>query len=75
MTENLNIKVDRIIGKNASIPKSIHIRNIPISVYINKTYIPNNISKEIRTHSETHERARFLKTKHRWTQQILDDIE
>ena len=45
IAENLDIKVDRIIGKNASTSKFIHIRNTPIVVYINKTYIPNNIRK------------------------------
>ena len=50
MADNLNIQVDRIIGKNASISKSIHIRNAPMAVYIDKIYIPNNIRKEIRTH-------------------------
>ena len=75
MAENLNIKVDMIIGKNISISKSIHIRNTPMVVYINKTYIPNNIRKEIRAHYWTEEVARFLKAKYRRTQQILGDIE
>ena len=46
-----------------------------MAVYINKTYTPNNIKNEIRTHYGTQEVARFLKEKYRWTQQILDDIE
>ena len=45
-----------------------------MAVYINKTYIPNNIRKEIRTHCGAQEAARYLKAKYRWTQQILDDI-
>ena len=67
MVDNLNIKVDRIIGKNTSIPKSIHNRNNPMAIYINKTYIPNNIRKEIRTHCGAQETARSLKEKYRWT--------
>ena len=41
MAENLNIMADKIIEKNASIPKSIHIQNTPMSVYIQENYIPN----------------------------------
>ena len=44
-------------------------------VYINKTYTPHNIRKEIRTHCGALEAVHFLKSKYRWTQQILDDIE
>ena len=36
MAETLNIKADKIIGKYASISKSIHIRNTIMVVYINK---------------------------------------
>ena len=36
MSETLNIKANKIIGKHASIPKSIHIRNTIMAVYINK---------------------------------------
>ena len=50
MVENLNIMADKIIGKNTSHPKPIHIRNTPMAVYIHKIYIPNNIRKEIRSH-------------------------
>ena len=35
MTETLNIKAGKIIGKHASIPKAIHIRNTIMAVYIN----------------------------------------
>ena len=52
MAENLYIMADKIIGKNASHPKSIHIRNTPMAIYIQMTYIPNNIRKEIRSHVE-----------------------
>ena len=46
MEEITNIMTDRIIWKkNVSIPKSIHIRNTPMAVNIDKTYIPNNIRK------------------------------
>ena len=37
IAETLNINTDRIIGRNASTPKSIHVRNNAITVYINKT--------------------------------------
>ena len=75
MAENLNIMANKIIGKNASNPKSIHIQNTPMVVYIHKTYIPNNIRKEIRSHCGAQDAARFLKEKYRWTQQTLDNIE
>ena len=61
MAENLNIVADKIIGKNASHPKSIHIRNTPMVVYIQITYIPNNIRKEIFSHCGAQDAARFLK--------------
>ena len=68
MVENLNIKVDKIIGKNVSTPKSIHIRNTSMAVYINKTYILKNVRREIRPHCGVQEAARFLKNKYHWTQ-------
>ena len=74
MAKNLNIIADRMIGNNASNPKSIHIRNTPMAVYIRKTYIPNNIRKEIRSHRGSQDAARFLKDKYRLTQQTLDNI-
>ena len=43
MAEKLNIMADKIIDKNTSNPKSIHIQNTLMTVYIQKTYIPNNI--------------------------------
>ena len=64
MVENLN----KIIGKNVTTPKSIHIRNTFMVVYINKTYILNNIRREIRPHCGAQEAARFLKNKYHWTQ-------
>ena len=45
MAENLNIKVDMIIGNLSSTQNCIYICNISMADYINKTYIPNNISK------------------------------
>ena len=45
MTKITNIMTDRIIWKNVSIPKSIHIRNTPMAVYIDKTYIPTQHKK------------------------------
>ena len=74
MAETLNIKADKIVGKHASIPKSIYIRNIIMAVYINKTYIPNNIRRELRNHCGSQEAAIFLKRKYKWTQHTLDDI-
>ena len=75
MAETLNIKADKIIGKHASIPKSIYIRNTIMVVYINKTYILNKIRREIINHCGVQEAARFLKEKYKWTQQTLDDFE
>ena len=75
MAENLNIMADKIIGKNASNPKSIHIQNTSMAVYIKNNYIPNNIRNEIRSHCGAQEAARFLKEKYSWTQQTLDNIE
>ena len=75
MAENLNIMADKIIEKNASIPKSIHIQNTPMSVYIQENYIPNIIRKEIRSHCGAQDAARFIKEKYRRTQQTLDNIE
>ena len=65
MVDTLNIKADKIIGKHTIIPKSIHIRKTIMSVYINKTYIPNNIRREIRNHCGVQEAARFLKEKYK----------
>ena len=75
MAENLNIMAYKIIGKNASNPKLIHIQNTPMAVYIQKKYIPNNIRKEIRYHCGAQEAARFLKENYRLTQQTLYNIE
>ena len=75
MAENLNIIADNIIGKNASRRKSIHIQNTLVAVYIHKTYIPNNVRKEIRSHCAVQDAARLLKEKYNWTQQNLDNIE
>ena len=51
--------------ENVYIPKSTHICNTPMAVYINNTYyIPNNLRVEIRNHCEFQEAARFLKGKH-----------
>ena len=66
---------DKIIGKNANNPKSIHIQNTPMAVYIRKHYTPNNIRKEIRSHCGAQEAAKFLKEKFSWTHQTLDNIE
>ena len=75
MAEEMNIMADKIIGKNASNPKSIQIQNTPTAVYIQKTYISNNIRKIIRSHCGFQDAARFLKEKYRWSQQTLDNIE
>lgn len=47
VTGNLNTQAERITRKNDCIPKSTHIRNTPIIVYINKHYTPNNVREEI----------------------------
>ena len=65
MAETLNIKADKIIGKHASIPKSIYIRNTIMVVYTNKTYILNKIRREIINHCGVQEAARFLKEKYK----------
>ena len=75
MAEKLNIMADKIIGKNATNPKPLHIQNIPMAVYIQKKDIPNNIRKEIRAHCGAQEAASFLKEKYKWKQQTLDNIE
>jgi len=75
MAEKLDIMADRIIDKNATNPKPLHIQNTPMTVYIQKKYIPNNIRKEIRAHCGAQEAARFLKEKYKWKQQTLDNIE
>ena len=64
MAESLNIMADGIIGKNASTPKSIHIRRTPMAIYTNKTYIPNNIRNGIQSHCGSQSATRFLKEKY-----------
>ena len=60
----LNIAVDKLIGKNSKAPLTINIKNTPIVVYVNETYIPNNYVLAIRNHCGEKEARNFMMTKY-----------
>ena len=70
----LNIAVDKLIGKNPKAPLTINIKNTPIVVYVNDTYISNNYLLAIRNYFGEKEATNFM-IKYDWSPKVISNIE
>ena len=62
-----NIRVDKLIRSNVCIPLDNNIINIPVEIYVDCKYIPDNSSFTIRSNCDEMDGRHFIMKKYIWT--------
>lgn len=70
----LNIFAYKIMTKHASVPKTIHIVSVSLSIYIDNKYTHHKLDHNIRRHAYADEAKRFICNKYQWSTEVFGDI-